>query len=94
MVLNLKEDISPLCFLQQQMYAEPILERLDPGRLIQYRLTRDATRYIDGKHMRDLSKLNRDLSKVLILTTDPDTTSLQKENTVVVSRITCNPIQK
>ena len=29
-----------------------------------YRLVRDATRFVDGHHIKDLDALNRDLSKV------------------------------
>lgn len=67
-----------------QTYAEPILQRLDPVGYIPYRLYRSDTQYTDGKHVRDLSKLNRDLSKVLLITADPDAASLQKENAVIV----------
>ena len=31
-----------------------------------YRLFRDATRYVDGHHTKDLFALNRDLKKVMI----------------------------
>ena len=31
--------------------------------MISYRLYKDATQYTGGEHVRDLSKLNRDLSK-------------------------------
>jgi len=33
-----------------------------------YRLVRDATRFVDGHHVKDLTALNRDLSKVIIIT--------------------------
>lgn len=31
-----------------------------------YRLVRDATRFVDGHHVKDLNSINRDLSKVSI----------------------------
>ena len=67
---------------QLSTYAEPILDRLDPQRLVQYRLYRDSTQYVNGKHVRDLSKLNRDLRQVLLITADQDAYSLQPENAV------------
>lgn len=70
--------------LQLPTYADPILDRLDPQHIMN-RLYRDSTQYMNGKHMRDLSKLNRDLSKVLLITADPETASLQPDNAVVVS---------
>ena len=48
------------------------------------RLYRDSTLYKDGKHVRDLSKLNRDLGKVLLVACDPDAYHLQPENTIKV----------
>ena len=36
---------------QLPTYADPILDRLDPNRFIQYRLYRDSTQYINGKHV-------------------------------------------
>ena len=70
--------------LQLPTYADPILDRLDPQHLVSYRLYRDSTQYVNGKHMRDLSKLNRDLGKVLLITADPESSKLQPENAVQV----------
>jgi import inner membrane translocase subunit TIM50 len=36
---------------QLPTYADPILDRLDPQRYVQYRLYRDSTQYINGKHV-------------------------------------------
>lgn len=36
---------------QLPTYADPILDRLDPQRFIQYRLYRDSTQYVNGKHV-------------------------------------------
>ena len=46
---------------QLSTYGEPITERLDPNHYAPYRLYRDATLYVDGRHYRDLSRLNRDM---------------------------------
>ena len=48
------------------------------------RLYRNSTQYKDGKHVRDLSKLNRDLSNVLLITSDPDAFFLQPDNAIKV----------
>ena len=69
---------------QLPTYADPILDRLDPNRYISYRLYRDSTQYTKGKHVRDLAKLNRDLSKVLLVTASDDAYSLQPENAIKV----------
>jgi import inner membrane translocase subunit TIM50 len=62
-------------------YAAPILDKIDPSNYIMYRLYRDATRYESGTYLKDLSRLNRDLSKVLVLETDPSRVS-QPENVI------------
>ncbi|XP_051125319.1 mitochondrial import inner membrane translocase subunit TIM50 [Andrographis paniculata] len=67
---------------QLSMYVDPVVERLDPKHCIRYRLSRGATRYIDGKHYRDLSKLNRDPAKVLYISGHALESSLQPENSV------------
>lgn len=70
---------------QLPTYADPILDRLDPQRLVQYRLYRDSTQYVNGKHVRDLSKLNRDLKQVLLITADPHAFALQPDNAIKAS---------
>ncbi|CAL5218977.1 g732 [Coccomyxa viridis] len=67
---------------QLPTYADPILDRLDPQRFIQYRLYRDSTQYVNGKHVRNLNYLNRDLDKVLLITANPDAHALQPDNAV------------
>lgn len=51
---------------EQGMTVFPIVEALDPKNIISYKLVRDATNFIDGKHIKDLDRLNRDLSKVCL----------------------------
>lgn len=46
------------------MTVFPIIEALDPKNIIAYKLVRDATHFVDGNHVKNLDKLNRDLSKV------------------------------
>ena len=72
-------------------YADPILDRLDPSRYIVYRLYRDSTLYQHGHHVRDLSKLNRDMEKVLFVTSDPEACKLHPKNAVLVSLHICTP---
>lgn len=69
---------------QLNMYVDPIIERLDQKGCIRYRLSRAGTRYINGKHYRDLSKLNRDPSHVLYVSGHALESSLQPENCVPI----------
>lgn len=52
--------------------GEQIMEAIDPMQFIQYRLYRFATKYKDGHYIRDISKLNRDPAKVIVLAVDKD----------------------
>ncbi|KAK6934593.1 FCP1 homology domain [Dillenia turbinata] len=69
---------------QLSMYVDPVVERLDPKGCIRYRLSRSATKYQDGKHYRDLSKLNRDPAKILYVSGHSLETTLQPENAVPI----------
>lgn len=69
---------------QMNMYVDPVCDRLDPNHYIRYRLSRGATKYQDGKHYRDLSKLNRDPAKILYVSANAFDSSLQPENCVPI----------
>ncbi|KAF7728692.1 mitochondrial inner membrane protein required for protein import [Apophysomyces ossiformis] len=69
---------------QQAMNAQPILDKLDPYNYALYRVYREGTRYVDGKFVKDLSHLNRDLGKVIIMDCSPEAFSLQPENGVAL----------
>ncbi|KAL6966058.1 mitochondrial inner membrane protein required for protein import [Sarracenia purpurea var. burkii] len=69
---------------QLNMYVDPVVDRLDPKHCIRFRLSRGATRYQDGKHYRDLSKLNRDPAKILYVSAHALESNLQPENSVPI----------
>ena len=60
--------------------VDPITWTLDKQGLIMHRLYKDSTRFHQGKHVKDLSKLNRDLRKVIIIDDDPDAFQFQPQN--------------
>ncbi|KAI9288858.1 HAD-like domain-containing protein [Umbelopsis sp. AD052] len=64
--------------------ALPILDKLDPYQYAMYRLYREATRYENGEYIKDLSHLNRDLSKVIIMDSNPQAFSKQPENGIAM----------
>lgn len=74
------------------MYSEKTVAKLDPYRSsISYALYREATRYNDGKIIKDLSNLNRDLGKVILIDTEPDAAFLQPDNAVLMKPWTGEP---
>jgi mitochondrial import inner membrane translocase subunit TIM50 len=64
----------------------PILDALDPNGYIMYRLVRDATHFIDGHHVKDLSCLNRDLKKVIVVDWNQESVKFHRSNTILVPR--------
>ncbi|KAJ9155828.1 hypothetical protein NKR19_g4378 [Coniochaeta hoffmannii] len=71
--------------------AEPLVRKLDPFRFIMWPLFREATKYKDGEIIKDLSYLNRDLSKVIIIDTNPQHVRDQPENAIVLPKWTGDP---
>ncbi|CAL7946109.1 unnamed protein product [Xylocopa violacea] len=67
---------------EQGMTVFGILDSLDPNGYIMYRLVRDTTRFVDGHHVKDLDALNRDLSKVIVVDWNPESTKFHPENTL------------
>ncbi|KAF4463189.1 mitochondrial import inner membrane translocase subunit tim50 [Fusarium albosuccineum] len=64
--------------------GEPILRKLDPFRFILWPLYREATKFEDGEIVKDLSYLNRDLSKVIIIDTEAKHIRNQPENAIIL----------
>lgn len=76
------------------MMADQVLRKLDPYRIIRWPLFREATRYKDGEYIKDLSYLNRDLSKVILIDTKDEHARLQPENAVILDKWNGNPKDK
>jgi len=76
--------------------AEPAIDRLDPRRCFRHRLYRDATTYSGGMHRKDLSALNRDISRCLIIDCDAEAYSLQPRHGVSVTKYSAadDPLQQ
>lgn len=64
----------------------PVLDALDPNGFIMYRLVRDATHFVDGHHVKSLDRLNRDLSKVIVVDWNPNSTKFHPENSFNIPR--------
>ncbi|KAE8708863.1 putative Aquaporin NIP1.1 [Hibiscus syriacus] len=65
-------------------YASLVLDKLDPKGLISHRLYRDSCKEMEGKLVKDLSEMGRDLRKVVIVDDNPNAYSLQPENAVPI----------
>ena len=63
-----------------QYYADIVIDGLDCKDKIDYKLYRQHTDFIDGTHIKDLSKLGRNLSKIIIIDNLEDNYLLQPNN--------------
>lgn len=79
---------------QRSQDADPVIRKLDPFRVVMWPLFREATRYEGGEYIKDLSYLNRDLSKVILIDTNPAHAKLQPENAIILPKWTGQPRDK
>ena len=68
-----------------QEYADPIIDIIEKNEKYFYkRLYRQHTNLINNIYVKDLKKLGRDLSKIIIVDNVPQNFSLQKENGILI----------
>lgn len=66
-------------------FAAPTVDQLDPQmRFFTHRLFRESTLYKNGTYIKDLSRLNRPLSRTIIIDDEESGFQLQKENGIKV----------
>jgi RNA polymerase II subunit A small phosphatase-like protein len=63
-------------------YADPVLDLLDTTRVVHHRLFREACTNYKGNFVKDMSRLGRDLKKVLIIDNSPSSYLFHPENAV------------
>ncbi|XP_056905465.1 mitochondrial import inner membrane translocase subunit TIM50 isoform X1 [Takifugu flavidus] len=66
--------------------AFPLIDSIDPQGFVMYRLFRDATHYMEGHHVKDVSCLNRDTSKVIVVDCKREAFSLQPFNGLALKK--------
>ena len=72
------------CFMIQ--YADPLLDELDPHGYVSARLFRESCVYYQGKYVKDLALMNRDLSQTIIVDNSPCSYLFHPENAVGCER--------
>jgi import inner membrane translocase subunit TIM50 len=68
--------------------ADPIITALDKDGVVLHRLYREATKFHNGVHVKDMSVLNRDLRKVIMVDDDPKAFQLQPNNAIRIAPFT------
>jgi len=71
--------------------ADPVIKKLDPYHFIMWPLGREATKYEGGEYVKDLSYLNRDLKKTLIIDTHAPHAKNQPENAIILPKWSGDP---
>jgi import inner membrane translocase subunit TIM50 len=74
--------------------ADPVVRKLDPYHFAMWTLFREATKWKDGEMVKDLSYLNRDLSKVIMIDCDSKFVRNQPENSIVLPKWNGDPKDK
>lgn len=72
-------------------YADPLLDLLDPHRVIRTRLFRESCVYYEGNYVKDLSLLDRDLKHSIIVDNSPNSYLFQPENAIDCSSFIDDP---
>ncbi|XP_031565342.1 mitochondrial import inner membrane translocase subunit TIM50-like [Actinia tenebrosa] len=66
--------------------ASPVIDGIDPNGMIMYRLFRDATNYVNGTHVKDLSCINRDLKKVIVIDCNKSAAKYNERNAIILKK--------
>jgi RNA polymerase II subunit A small phosphatase-like protein len=61
-------------------YADPLLDLLDPGRTVRWRLFREACVPFEGNYVKDLQCLGRPLASTIIVDNSPHSYVFQPDN--------------
>lgn len=68
-------------------FASAVLDRLDPdGEVFNYRLFRDSCYVKDGKFVKNLDVLGRELTRTVIIDDSPEAFAFQRDNGIVIKR--------
>lgn len=67
------------------LYANPVMDLLDPHKLVQMRLYREHCVLVGGCYVKDIAKLGRDLRRTFIIDNSPLSYVLQPENAIPIS---------
>lgn len=64
--------------------ADPVVTNLDKNGCIMHRLYREATHYKNGIHVKDISSLNRNINRIVVLDDDPEEVAFNPENLIKI----------
>ncbi|KAG7026508.1 CTD small phosphatase-like protein, partial [Cucurbita argyrosperma subsp. argyrosperma] len=75
-------------------YASLVVNHLDKKSVISHRLYRDSCKEVEGKYVKDLSEIGRDLRRVVIVDDNPNAYAFQPENAIPIASFIDDPADK
>lgn len=66
-------------------YADLVIDKLDPCHMVKHRLFRENCTELGGNFVKDLSRMNRDLDRIIIIDNNPISYMLQPGNAIAIS---------
>jgi len=63
-------------------YANPVLDKLDVNGVVDWRLFRASCTCVQGTYVKDMLRMGRDISKVIIIDNSPHSFAFQPENAI------------
>lgn len=73
------------------IYANPLMDDIDPERCCVYRLFRNSCSVHNGCFTKDLSRMNREMENIMIVDNSPSAYMLQPENAIPITTWQGNP---
>ena len=68
-----------------QVYADSVIDFIDKGRVVKHRLYRESCTDFGGNFIKDLSRLNRNLEKIIIVDNSSIAYLLQPSNAIAIT---------
>jgi Dullard-like phosphatase family protein len=65
-------------------YANPVIDAIDPSKVISHRLYREHCTYYNGIYVKDLSRVGRDLKNMIIVDNSPNSFLFHPNNAVLI----------
>lgn len=72
-------------------YADPLLDLLDKGNVIRWRLFRESCYAFQGNYVKDLTSLGREMGKIVIIDNSPHSYAFQPQNALPISSFIDDP---
>eukprot|EP01126_Amoeba_proteus_P013991 TRINITY_DN1603_c0_g1_i19.p1 TRINITY_DN1603_c0_g1~~TRINITY_DN1603_c0_g1_i19.p1 ORF type:complete len:302 (-),score=52.60 TRINITY_DN1603_c0_g1_i19:155-1060(-) len=63
-------------------YAEPLLDKLDIHKVIDWRLFRESCTFVQGTYVKDMCRMGRDMKRILIIDNSPHAFAFNPESAI------------